>query len=196
MSDPSPAPPPDVGNASRIAEAEFRKLEEGRRRLVSRVGQMPPEAQRWTPPRRRGTWCPLQVLDHLVRVEARTTRALQEGLPERRQRKGLRDRLGRTAVRLVFGLGLRVRTPTPEVDPAPPEELTLGDLEQRWLEVREDLRVVVREEGSGGEPRMLHPVSGPLTTAETLSFLRKHQAHHLRQLLRIQSRPGFPWAVR
>jgi hypothetical protein len=137
-------------------------------------------------------WTPVQVLQHLCLVERVTlegerrvfgTQARTTGAPPLARR--LRYRLGRVVVALVFRFGLRVRVPTPRVIPEPP--LPLADVLGEWSTVSSDLRrrLESAHEGDAAAPFLKHPVSGPLTAAETAAFLLRHMRHHARQLDRI-----------
>ncbi|TVP72689.1 MAG: DinB family protein [Gemmatimonadales bacterium] len=205
MADPTENASPEDHGGSVLAQVGrtavvFRQLEEGRRRLVARVAQMPPEGQRWSiPGRGRGgdSWTPLQVLDHVARVEAFTVLGVRQGLGDGPAKgPSLRHRAGRLLVRAVFSLRLRVGTPDTRVDPAPADSLTLGQVERDWYEAREALRQALSEVEDPRRALVRHPVAGPLNVLETLEFLGRHQRHHMHQVDRIRKHPSFPWAVR
>jgi hypothetical protein len=137
-------------------------------------------------------WTPVQVLQHLLLVERAALEGERRvfgraGAPPRAVplRRRLRYRLGRVIVALVFRLGIRVRVPSPRVIPEPP--IPLSEIRDLWPGVSSELRQRLESahDRDAAALFMKHPVSGPLTSAETAAFLLSHMRHHARQLDRI-----------
>lgn len=178
-----------VGGASAGVDVTLDALDALRSELVARVRALSPaELDR----RARGEgWTPVQLLQHLRLVESVMLEGRRRaeagggaaGIPTRRP--SLRHRVGRIAVALIFRLGIRVRMPTPRVNPEPP--MPLAQVLSGWPELSAELRRRLHDAGidAPAAPFMRHPVSGPLSPSETATFLLDHMRHHRRQLDRI-----------
>ncbi|CAN5624100.1 hypothetical protein BH23GEM11_BH23GEM11_01000 [soil metagenome] len=155
-----------------------------------------PDDVRSQVPAAGGGWSAVQVLQHLLLVEELVLSGL-DGTTERGRgtpRKTLRDRVGGLAVSLVFLLRIRVRMPTRRVDPDP--ALPFAEVEERWSTVGLDLARRLRQANAEEPARTVlrHPVSGPLSAAQTSAFLLAHMRHHERQLQRILAAVAGPTA--
>jgi hypothetical protein len=139
-------------------------------------------------------WSLAEVADHLVRLEAVVLAGVEKGLPEHKRRPRLRQRLMRPLVGLVLRSPLRVKVPTPVV--VPRRDRTLDEVTQEWDEVRAALsgRLAGLDPARLGEPVMLHPIGGPADASAALRFIASHFDHHLHQVRRLRSHPGFPAA--
>jgi hypothetical protein len=133
-----------------------------------------------------GGWSAVQVAQHLMLAETAFLEAVESGRPVRR--RPIRDALGSAAVKAAFRVGLRVRIPTPRVDPDPP--LPLPEVERRWRDVAERLDRTLRERARRAprEPVIRHPIAGPFAPDAAARFLRSHIRHHRRQLRRLEGR--------
>lgn len=134
-------------------------------------------------------WSVLQVAQHLLLVEE----AILAQRPEQELcRRNPRQRVGHLLVSLVLKTGLRVRVPTRRVVPEP--VVDLGETAERWERARDGLRARLEELTVQTARNVFarHPIAGPLDAAESLLFLTRHFDHHLGQVRRIRSAPGFP----
>ena len=138
------------------------------------------------------SWSPLEVLEHLVRLEeAILLRATQR--PEARTRvQAIRTAASLVLLRLTLGAGLRVKTPSKAV--VPQGTATFDELTGRWDRAREKLDAVMADQTAADlrRPFMRHPLCGWLTPAQTLAFLERHVTHHTRQIARIRGAVGYP----
>jgi DinB superfamily len=143
-----------------------------------------------------GSWCPLDVVEHLVRVEEAVVLRVPQLPPSRTLAQGLRAAGSMALLRLTFGAGVRTEAPSRSV--LPQGAVTLPELRGRWERVREKLAAVLDDQTPADlrRPMMRHPVCGWLTPTQTLSFLEQHVAHHTRQLERIRRAQGFAGARR
>ena len=93
---------------------------------------------------------------------------------------------------VAFGLRRRIKVPLQTIVPL--GGVTLADLAKRWEEAQEAMRTALGRFGEGDwdRPMMRHPLLGPLTPAEGLTFIRWHMGHHRKQMKRIRRSPGYP----
>jgi hypothetical protein len=100
--------------------------------------------------------------------------------------------IGRSLLWGVLTFGVRVSIPAPQLSPKP--DISLHDANAEWSDVRqrwqEFLLTFPRERLQ--EMAFRHPISGPTSYARALDFLRRHCAHHERQIERIRKHPAFP----
>lgn len=164
------------------------RLDRGREAFLSAISALPSGSAEWRPS--VDSWSPAQVVQHLCLVEELTLAQLERPLPSDRARPTLRTRVGALVVRVVFSVGIRVRTPTRKVAPEPP--LPLDVSVPRWRAAGTRLRERVETLSGQAGPVMLHPVAGPMTMLQGLDFLLVHLDHHGKQLRRITRSPDFP----
>jgi len=135
-----------------------------------------------------GAWSPLEIGEHLLRLEERFLNAAE------RQTHAGDDRrdLGEADEAAVEGLIQAMRSPARFRVPEgarvvqPEGALTLADLRVRWRVLAERWQCLV-----DGFPDALlnvalvrHPLAGPLCLRHTLRFLDAHLSHHEHQLTR------------
>jgi hypothetical protein len=157
------------------------RLERRRRELLAIVDALPAERLTFRPA--PGRWSPLDIVEHLVKVEEAIAPRVRprepRGLVETAKVKAA---LG--LLRVVFGLRARIKVPIEAIMPL--GGVTLRDLEGRWEAAGAVLRERLQGFGAGDweRPMMRHPLLGRLTPAEGLTFLRCHIDHHQRQMVR------------
>jgi len=139
-------------------------------------------------------WSLVDMADHLVLIEHAVAVGLEKGLPDGKRRPKLGQRLARPFLGLALRLPLRFKIPTERVAPRPGR--SLDEVAEEWSSVRR--RIADRLQALGqtdmARPALLHPVAGPMSAQEALVFLAAHFDHHLKQVDRIRSSPGFPAA--
>jgi hypothetical protein len=167
-----------------IAES-IQRLEQQKSAILAEVGGWPAELQMWRPP--DGGWSGLQVLDHIVRMEAGICGAVAKRLG-RPARIRLRDRAGVAFVDLVFQSKRRVKVPASVAKVITPgESLELGEIAERWERCRVELAQLVCEaEGCRGGV-FKHPVGGWMSFGQVLRLFSVHMVHHEFQLERIRT---------
>jgi hypothetical protein len=159
-------------------------LDNRRAEFLAGLESVPPEQRDRAPS--QSAWSPLQIGEHLLISErgfARiTARQLEKGDDRRR--------FGEPSERSVEGLLQAMRTPARFKIPEGVEAITpTGDvpyevLRRDWLATGERWHEIVAAfpPELETEALVMHPVGGPLTTAQTLRFLEAHIEHHLHQL--------------
>ncbi len=166
------------------------RLDGGLERMLAELGQMSEAQRRFRP--HADAWSPTQVCHHLLLAQRGSVGSIEKVRGKKARHRSLGQRLGHRAVRLVLRLGLRVKNPAPSAAPDP--AISFEELEPEWAGERARLRRLLESMGEHalGEAGMKHPVAGPLTVEESLTFLAGHVEHHLRQIGRIRAHPDFP----
>jgi uncharacterized damage-inducible protein DinB len=167
----------------------FARAESRRREMVAEADRL--TAEQLTFRTAPNAWSPLDVIEHLVKVEEAIASRAQprepRGLVEAARVKGA---LG--IMRVLFTFRGRIKVPVQAVLPL--GGVTLHDLVRRWEAAQAALGE--RLEGFGPEdwsrPMMRHPLLGRLTPAEGLRFIYWHMGHHRRQIARIRRAKGYP----
>jgi hypothetical protein len=159
-------------------------LERSRRRALRLVSDVDPAALGRAPG--PGRWSALQVLHHVVTVEALTVgyvrKKMQAG--EGLSRAGIGSRLRLLAVQAALASPLRVRAP--EVAADVPATVDPDEVRARWETVRGELAALVESFPPGLLDRLVfrHPFAGRMTLAHALGTLQAHLDHHIPQVER------------
>lgn len=171
-------------------DGRFEDLEDRKTELLADLGEGSDAQLHFRPTPE--SWSLLQVLEHLLRVEEAVLEQLQRTASASHRRRTPVTRLRFAFLRLVLRSPLRVKAPTRRVLPA--GDLTLGEIEASWSDVRRALarRLEAIEAPALTSPVAYHPVAGRLTAVQGLDFLIDHFDHHLRQVERIRRSPGYP----
>ena len=133
-------------------------------------------------------WSPVQIADHLVRVE----RGLAYAMGRQIEKGDARRDVGEPSERSVEGLIRAMRTPAqfkipdgvPSIVPATEEAPSLDALRAEWHEAGTRWHALADEVPADlAETGLVHhAVAGALTFGQTLRFLESHIEHHLHQL--------------
>ncbi|HEY3927811.1 MAG TPA: DinB family protein [Candidatus Koribacter sp.] len=131
------------------------------------------------------SWSPLEVLDHLVRMEKLIAAQLAQNRGSTRKIL-LKDRLRNLAVRGVMRSSMRVTTPKGAEASLPGDEKPLEMVLTEWAAQRQVLKLVLAsfaaEDTRYGTFR--HPVGGWMTANGSLKFIDSHVVHHRLQVKR------------
>jgi hypothetical protein len=160
------------------------RLEASRLRVLGAVDGVPHATLNRAPA--PGQWSALQVLHHVVTVEALTLgyvrKKMQAGAAL--ETAGPASRLRLLAVQAALALPIRVKAPAIASDVPRESELTV--LRARWDDVRSGLDELVRSFPPELENRLVfrHPYAGRMTLAHALGTLEAHLDHHIPQVER------------
>jgi len=167
----------------------FRAADEARSRFLAEVHRASDGQRRFRP--EPGTWCMLDVTEHLVLADERSVRGVLRG-PDEGTRVTLAARGRMAIVRLVLGVGIRVKVRITGVQPEGVQPLEA--LEARWAKAAQGLKDAFDplDARSAAGPRFRHPLTGWVSAGEGLGFIVSHINHHARQLRRIRSARGLP----
>jgi uncharacterized damage-inducible protein DinB len=168
-------------------EMRFTALEEERHRVLEALTAASSAQLSFQPA--AGGWSLLEVAEHMVRVEEAV--ALQLAKSETvAQSRSLGQWFRHKLVRFWLAVGLRAQAP----GRMRPQGWDLARLRERWESVRQQLREYLDTvtEADLGRLAARHPVAGPVTVADSVTFLEGHFRHHLRQMARVRASAGFP----
>jgi DinB superfamily len=137
-----------------------------------------------------GSWCALEVAEHLVAVEIGISKPFLNGA----KLEAVTIRTQAIGWLLVAGLGTRTRVKTPSKSAIPQHTPTLEDVQTRWKNHHQQMRAHLEPLPATAlsSAAMNHPLVKPMTLAQSLAFFRAHTQHHLYQLERIRHSDGFP----
>lgn len=166
------------------------RLSAGLDRMLGELGGMTAPQRRFKPD--ESTWSATEVCHHVFLAQSGIVDELEKMRGRKAIGRSLSQSLWHQVVRLVLWSGIKVKNPAPSA--APDASVTLDELEPRWASERNRLRGLLEglDESALGDAGFKHPIAGPLSLEETVTFLATHVEHHLRQLRRIRSHPDFP----
>jgi hypothetical protein len=100
--------------------------------------------------------------------------------------------MGRALLWGVLTFGVRVRIPHSQLSPR--RDIALSHAAKEWEDTRQDLKPFLASlpQSRLQEMAFRHPIAGPIRFSGLPRFLRRHCAHHLRQIERIRVHPAFP----
>jgi hypothetical protein len=134
-----------------------------------------------------GSWCALEVLDHVVKAERGILVDIQWNLG-RPEPVPLSHRIRSEFLILFMRTPARVRVPGPLSQVLPDNNPDLPTLIESW----NDSQIRIKEwlEEFRGDTRataaFYHPVSGWMSVSQALGFIAAHTRHHRYQLARIR----------
>lgn len=169
--------------------AHLDRIEAARDALLAEVAEVAasdPDRLRHRPG--SGSWCVLEVVEHLVLAERSVLRGLFD--PERleaRQRTP-RDRALRWVVRGILRFGIPVKAPSRSMVPG--GEIELPELQAMWEENHRRLRAFLTDlEAEAEEDAVFrHPVTGPLPPAAAVDLMAVHLDRHRGQIAQLLAR--------
>ena len=165
------------------------RVDARRRELMAEAEELRAEQLTFRPA--PGAWSSLDVLEHLVKVEEEIASRVRPRGP-RSLRDAARTRAMLLLTFVAFGVRRRIKVPLQTIVPL--GGVTLADLAKRWEEAQGAMRTALGRFGEAdwSRPMMRHPLLGPLTPAEALTFIHWHMGHHRKQIERIRRSPGYP----
>jgi hypothetical protein len=169
-------------------ERQFDALERQREALESPLSLLTPAQVSFRPA--DDSWTIPEVVHHLAVTEHLILAAANK--PDVRRSGRRANVMGSALLWAVLTLGVPVRVPIPPLSPR--RDISLDDAHKEWIEVRQQwkrfLETLPRERLQ--EMAFRHPIAGPIRFSGVLKFLRRHCAHHVRQIDRIRMHPAFP----
>jgi hypothetical protein len=168
----------------------FERLEASRAQVLAELAGLDTAALNSSPS--PGRWSALQVLHHVVTVEALTVSYVRKkaqgggSLP----RAGLVSRLRLLALRVALASPFRIRAPA--VTASVPATSELPAVEARWAEARRELSALLDTfpAEAAGRTVFRHPLVGLMGLEDTLGMLQAHLDHHARQVAAAVRREG------
>ena len=143
-----------------------------------------------------GTWSPLEIAEHVWRVERSTVRDLdrQVRAGDARRDVGPRVQGGVDGLERRMQDGMRIAMPEAEAPAIAPRGWSLDETEAAWRATAEAWRHLTVPSDLDGTGLVAHPIAGPLSPSDAARFAALHADHHGRQLDRVEASPGFPAA--
>lgn len=163
----------------------FAQLESQRTEMLADLNQWPLQRVSFRPA--SGAWCAIEVLDHIVRVEAGTIDKIQIGL-RNPHILGAEDRPGIATLDRALRSEQYFQVPPGAEGIYPDPQTTLPQVAERWEQAREELGQLLK----GFAPHdaccgvFHHPSAGWMTFAEVLDHFSAHLCHHGFQLARLR----------
>lgn len=134
------------------------------------------------------SWCAVEVLDHIVKVEREILAAAERGLASPHPR-GMGDRIRGELLDWLFRSDRRVRVPTSVPEVLPAADADLATVRREWDLARRELAAFLGpltcEQLVPGVFR--HPVGGWMSVPQVLRFFWVHTHHHRFQLVRLRA---------
>lgn len=164
----------------------FHDLETQRLALIAEISAWPVARQcfRASP----GTWCAVEVLDHIVRAESGTVADVRDGLRHPHP-LGTEERPRIAALDRALRSDGTFQVPATAAAIHPDPSTTLPDVVARWEQSRAELAALLQTL-SPAETQcgvFHHPFAGWMTVGDVLDHFAAHLFHHEFQLARLRT---------
>jgi hypothetical protein len=167
-------------------EAQYLKLEASRNRLLDELEGL--DEDLLNRPAAEGKWSVNQIVSHLIQVEQLTNSYIQRKVQQQETlgASNLAHTFRSLLLKVALNTGMKFKAPKVVADV--PEYAVLSSLRNQWDSARYQLEDTLTElpEELMDECLFRHPYAGPLTIAQTLSFLQDHFSHYARQITRLR----------
>jgi hypothetical protein len=169
-------------------ERQLDAIELQRRRLQSQLSHVTPAQLSFRPS--DDSWTIPEIVHHLALTERAILAAATK--PDVRRTGRRASVMGSALLWGVLTFGIRVRVPYQQLTPR--RGISLSDAEREWEDARQHLKPLLEAlpRNRLQEMAFRHPIAGPIRFSGLPRFLRRHCAHHLQQIERIQRHPDFP----
>ena len=170
-------------------------LDATREAFLARVDALTDDQRAFRPA--PGTWSPVEIAEHVWRVEAGLARGLDKQVQAGNDRRDLGPRRPGGMDRLTAAMQggeARMRMPERAAPYIAPQGASWDEVRAGWRATGDEWRRVVATvpDGLADVGVLSHPLAGPLTPAEGARFAALHAEHHGHQLDRVEADPAFP----
>jgi hypothetical protein len=128
-------------------------------------------------------WSAIQVLLHEIAIEENTKSYFAKKIPEASiaQKAGFRNTYFYFLLNVALALPKKYKAPTHTIPSS--EELSLAEVEQKWIKVRAELLGSIENLSDEILQKQLfkHP-AGKLSIYQAIDFMYLHHAHHKKQI--------------
>ncbi len=134
-----------------------------------------------------GAWSPLEIAKHLYQTERSVLRGITRQVDPKNEIRDFGKPSRAKFVALIFALRSPVKFKVPpNAEAIIPNEMTYEEIWADWpgFQVQWDSVVESFPSDLLSIGLILHPVTGPMTLAQSLQFLAVHSARHYKQLER------------
>lgn len=176
---------------NKIIEKKFLSIQALKEAYIKELNENTAEQIKYKPD--ANTWSILEVVEHLIKVEAQTFGFIKKFDFGRKDEKvSLRSGISFLLLRLFFKFPRRIAIPTEKVKPEGKHEKE--ELENEWNILRQEVKKTLQtfSEDKIKHFIFLHPVAGKLNILQTLGFIYLHMLHHRKQIIRIKNTSGYP----
>jgi hypothetical protein len=168
------------------AKSRFGRLERQKSRTLQKILAIPSEQLQRRP--ESGSWCILEVLDHVIRAERGVLHMMRQNLTAEHS-TSVRETLKSVAVLVAMLLPVRIRMPdsVTSIRPKLPDG-GLEEIREEWAKLRGELGAFIDalSESDLRKGLFCHPKGGWTTAAGAMLFLESHSFHHAYQLNRLK----------
>lgn len=174
-------------------EKQFKSIEEQRKNLLDEIAKLSHTQQNFKPAPE--AWSILQVVNHLLYAETNVVKYMLKKIQgiATVEKAGVQAKVRSAVLNTFLKSPLKFKAPKAAM-PAQEEVYIFENLRRQWNEVRAEFGKILDQLNPADAEKLLfkHPISGKFNIYQTMSFLQEHIAHHIRQIGRIKSDPGFP----
>ena len=172
-------------------------LDATREAFIARVDALSDEQRAFRPAPE--AWSPVEIAEHVWRVEAGLARGLDKQVQAGDDRRDLGPRRPGGLARLADAMrsGRRMTMPERAAPYIAPQGASWHDVRAGWRATGDEWRrVAATVPDALGDVGVVmgHALAGPLTPAEGARFAALHAGHHGGQLDRVEADAGFPGA--
>lgn len=166
-------------------EKLFGELEKSRSKLLEYLSLFPYD--QLTKPPARDKWSVVQILHHLVIVEAGTMAYIQKKIlaPDKVPNVKFSSRIRMIGLKVSLMSNMKFKAPS--VLQVPDNSMTVETLSQQWEITRGKFYTLLEglPEDLSRKGIFNHPLVGRIDANDTLRFIKWHYEHHLRQIYTI-----------
>lgn len=175
----------------RSLKERYNYIELQRAKQIDYISQLRPEQLHFRPSQDR--WSLLQVMEHLVLVEALMGQQASERLRAAvtDERIPWKSHIAFLLAAVVLPLPFRITAPDRTL---PTRGWDLPEVIESWEQTRKEWRELLEivPPNRLAYPAVNHPILGWFSLSQTLRFFAMHFDHHMLQMGRIQRDRGYP----
>ena len=138
-------------------------------------------------------WNMLGVAQHLIKAEKATVKYVKHKLSQQKSLQPGWDHFFKIlGLKIALWLPVKYKVPAGEIHPD--ENLTLDQIREEWKSIRHEMKALLDNfpEDYLNKKIFKHPLAGPMSIEQALMFWQYHLRHHMQQINRIKTSPGFP----
>lgn len=162
-------------------DPNWKLLEDDRISILASIARLEPTqlTQRPDP----GSWCILEVIEHLKRVDGQILAVVQQS--SNSKPVSWRDKIYYFALLIAMEVPFKFRAPRSTAPKQIPDSLNL--LTSEWSQTRKEWFEYLKQAPNAAMDYSVfsHPRTGKLTLPQTLKWMGSHQRRHHRQIKRL-----------
>lgn len=174
-------------------EKKFKSIEDQRKNLLDEIAKLSHTQQNFKPA--PDSWSILQVVNHVIHAETGVVKYMLKKMQgiSTVEKSGMQAKLRWVVLKSFLKSPLKFKAP--KVLNIPQEDVYIFDnVSKQWSGVRAEFAKILDQLNPADAEKLLfkHPISGRFNIYQTMSFMREHIGHHVKQIERIKSNPNFP----